>query len=83
MASKNKPTAERHPLIDGTLPIWASNSGQDEYGTFVEFTLDHICQRMRWINPGRFLMGSLKMKRIAMIPKVTVGDYICVRVLVV
>ena len=53
----------RHPLVDGTAPEWASGWGQDVYGIFVEFSLPGekgvwVTQRMRWIPPGTFLMGS-------------------------
>ncbi|MBF0141494.1 MAG: formylglycine-generating enzyme family protein [Magnetococcales bacterium] len=47
-----------HPLVDGFPPSWASGWGQDRFGVFVEFTLQGIQQRLRWIPPGRFLMGS-------------------------
>ena len=47
-----------HPLAIGCPPRWASGWGQDRYGIFVEFTLQEITQRLRWIPPGRFWMGS-------------------------
>jgi len=50
-----------HPLANGCPPDWASGWGQDRYGVFVEFTprLNRgVTQRLRWIPPGRFLMGS-------------------------
>ncbi len=41
---------------------WASDWGEDEYGLWVEFQVknevDVISQRLRWINPGSFQMGS-------------------------
>ncbi|MDG4596603.1 MAG: formylglycine-generating enzyme family protein [Candidatus Contendobacter sp.] len=48
----------QHPLATGCPPRWASGWGQDRYGVFVEFTLQEITQRLRWIPPGRFWMGS-------------------------
>ena len=53
----------------GTPPNWASKWGRDQYGAWAEFTIDSsadqsvpgtppIVQRMRWIRPGTFLMGS-------------------------
>ncbi len=48
-----------HPLASGNPPAWASEWGQDEYGVFVAFTLEKVTQRLRWIPPGRFMMGSL------------------------
>jgi sulfatase modifying factor 1 len=47
-----------HPLATGCPPRWASGWGQDRHGVFVEFTLQEITQRLRWIPPGRFWMGS-------------------------
>ncbi len=47
-----------HPLADGCPPRWASGWGDDRYGVFVEFTLGEVTQRLRWIGPGRFKMGS-------------------------
>ncbi len=44
-----------HPLIDGNPPEWATAWGQDRYGVWVEFTLDDIVQRLRWIPPDRFM----------------------------
>jgi formylglycine-generating enzyme required for sulfatase activity len=52
----------QHPLANGNPPPWASGWGQDSYGVWVEFTVEgedgSVTQRMRWIRPGRFLMGS-------------------------
>nr|VFJ65838.1 MAG: Formylglycine-generating enzyme, required for sulfatase activity, contains SUMF1/FGE domain [Candidatus Kentron sp. FM]VFJ69926.1 MAG: Formylglycine-generating enzyme, required for sulfatase activity, contains SUMF1/FGE domain [Candidatus Kentron sp. FM]VFK17494.1 MAG: Formylglycine-generating enzyme, required for sulfatase activity, contains SUMF1/FGE domain [Candidatus Kentron sp. FM] len=47
-----------HPLTNGYPPVWASGWGQDRYGVFVEFTVEDITQRLRWIPPGEFHMGS-------------------------
>jgi len=47
-----------HPLVTGCPPEWASEWGEDRYGVFVAFTLEAVTQRLRWIPPGRFLMGS-------------------------
>ncbi|NBC33911.1 MAG: SUMF1/EgtB/PvdO family nonheme iron enzyme [Alphaproteobacteria bacterium] len=49
---------EWHPLADGNPPEWASEWGQDRFGVFVAFTIRDVTQRLRWIRPGRFLMGS-------------------------
>jgi hypothetical protein len=38
-------------------PDWASGCGQDRYGEWLELTLGEVTQRMRWIPPGRFMMG--------------------------
>lgn len=47
-----------HPLIFGSPPEWASGWGEDRYGVWIEFALGDMMQRMRWIGPGRFMMGS-------------------------
>ncbi|MFQ5559340.1 MAG: formylglycine-generating enzyme family protein [Nitrospinota bacterium] len=47
-----------HPLVGGAPPEWASAWGQDRFGVWVEFVFDGVVQRMRWIRPGRFMMGS-------------------------
>jgi formylglycine-generating enzyme required for sulfatase activity len=52
-----------HPLADGFPPEWAGEWGQDRFGVYLAFTLEPergepVTQRLRWIPPGRFLMGS-------------------------
>ena len=53
-----------HPLVDGNPPPWASEWAQDRFGVSVSFTVpgadrrSDVIQRLRWIPPGRFLMGS-------------------------
>ena len=49
---------QSHPLAQGCPPAWASAWGQDEYGVWTAFTVAGVTQRLRWIAPGRFLMGS-------------------------
>jgi formylglycine-generating enzyme required for sulfatase activity len=39
-------------------PSWASSAGRDEYGLWAAFAVAGVEQRMRWIPPGRFQMGS-------------------------
>ncbi len=39
-------------------PDWADAIGRDRYGLFTDFSVQEVSQRMRWINPGRFMMGS-------------------------
>jgi formylglycine-generating enzyme required for sulfatase activity len=42
-----------------TRPAWASAIGRDEFGLWAEFTIgETVRQRLRWISPGRFVMGS-------------------------
>ena len=39
-------------------PVWATHMGCDVYGLFAEFKIGEVVQRLRWIPPGSFLMGS-------------------------
>ncbi len=39
-------------------PDWADAFGMDAYGIWAEFHLQGVRQRLRWIWPGEFLMGS-------------------------
>jgi len=50
--------AAPHPLVTGHPPVWASEWGHDRFGVFVGFRVGEVTQRMRWIPPGRFWMGS-------------------------
>ncbi|MCP3915085.1 MAG: formylglycine-generating enzyme family protein [bacterium] len=45
-------------MASGHVPSWASVWGQDPFGVFAGFTCGGVTQRMRWIPPGRFRMGS-------------------------
>jgi len=61
----------RHPLKDGRAPAWAVAWGEDRYGAFAAFAVGppgqkNVEQRMRWIPPGTFQMGS---------PKTELGRY--------
>ncbi|MBE2295279.1 MAG: formylglycine-generating enzyme family protein [Phycisphaerales bacterium] len=42
------------------VPTWADQAGVDAYGVFATFRVRNVIQRVRWIWPGRFLMGSPK-----------------------
>jgi formylglycine-generating enzyme required for sulfatase activity len=39
-------------------PEWASAAGRDEHGLWISFEVGGVEQRLRWIPPGRFQMGS-------------------------
>lgn len=39
-------------------PAWAKEWGEDRFGVFADIEIAGVTQRMRWIPPGRFLMGS-------------------------
>lgn len=49
---------ERLTFDSVTKPDWASAIGRDRFGLWTEITVDKATQRLRWISPGRFLMGS-------------------------
>ncbi|MBI3246244.1 MAG: formylglycine-generating enzyme family protein [Deltaproteobacteria bacterium] len=51
-------TISSHPLSTGCPPPWASAWGQDPYGPWAALCVGEVEQRLRWIPPGRFLMGS-------------------------
>jgi formylglycine-generating enzyme required for sulfatase activity len=54
----SEPVARQtHPV---TRPGWASDAGEDKFGRWAEFALGDARQRMRWIEPGAFTMGSPK-----------------------
>jgi formylglycine-generating enzyme required for sulfatase activity len=50
-------------LLGPPKPDWAATIGRDEYGVFVTIEVPAlrgrpVVQRLRWIPPGRFVMGS-------------------------
>ena len=49
----------------GQPPSWAEDWGHDEYGPWVSFRVPgtEVTQRMRWIPPGQFMMGSPETER--------------------
>ena len=50
------------PLDDfwegGVAPAWADGWGSDEFGPWVDLSVERAKQRLRWIPPGKFWMGS-------------------------
>ncbi len=48
-----------HKVFPDEFPEeWASDWGEDEYGLWMGFTYKGVRQDFRWIEPGKFLMGS-------------------------
>ncbi len=47
-----------HPLSSGDYPSWAWGWGKDRFGVFAEIKVGEAIQRLRWIFPGTFQMGS-------------------------
>jgi formylglycine-generating enzyme required for sulfatase activity len=39
-------------------PAWAEACGEDGYGPWADLSVNGVTQRMRWIDPGNFLMGE-------------------------
>jgi|GEM_PF-5334753 len=39
-------------------PSWATDTGSDAHGRWADWTISGVCQRMRWVPPGTFWMGS-------------------------
>jgi formylglycine-generating enzyme len=53
------PEAWTHPLERGAPPTWASAWGEDRrHGPWCAFEVGDVVQRLRWIPPGVFWMGS-------------------------
>jgi formylglycine-generating enzyme required for sulfatase activity len=44
--------------IASNRPAWASEAGTDRYGRWAELQVGKAVQRLRWIEPGEFMMGS-------------------------
>ncbi|MEM7201927.1 MAG: formylglycine-generating enzyme family protein [Planctomycetota bacterium] len=51
-------SAVEHPLVAGRPPHWATEWGEDRFGVFVTLRVGGAGQRLRWVPPGRFRMGS-------------------------
>ena len=58
MTSIQESSRKLHPLARGIPPPWAWEWGDDRYGPWCLFRVKGIGQRLRWIPPGRFMMGS-------------------------
>lgn len=48
----------RYPLATGHPPPWACAWGVDKFGTWAGCGVGDVVQKMRWIPPGTFVMGS-------------------------
>src|SRR5271165_1461704 len=57
--TRHPPRAWTHPLQRGIPPTWASEWGEDRlHGPWCAFEVGDVVQRLRWIPPGKFWMGS-------------------------
>ena len=50
--------AKQPRLRYGMPERWAVEWGEDQHGMFMGFGVGEVVQRLRYIPPGRFLMGS-------------------------
>ena len=41
-----------------STPVWAENSNTDNFGQYADLSVKGVVQRLRWIEPGTFMMGS-------------------------
>ena len=57
-APRPRTLAEREPA--DFPPPWASAWGDDRFGLWAELQVSDIVQRLRWLEPGEFEMGSPK-----------------------
>ncbi|MEZ5944350.1 MAG: formylglycine-generating enzyme family protein [Planctomycetaceae bacterium] len=55
-----KSDLEEITLTHHAKPTWAVDYGQDQYGVFADLEVGTVRQRMRYIPPGKFVMGSPK-----------------------
>lgn len=46
------------PAVVRSRPAWIHDEGTDPIGRWCEFKVGDVVQRMRWIEPGTFWMGS-------------------------
>jgi formylglycine-generating enzyme len=53
------PAADQYRAPIGDFPpLWASAWGDDMYGIWADLVVGPVTQRLRWIEPGQFTMGS-------------------------
>src|SRR5271157_301904 len=58
-ASVTKPPDTDEQKRDGGVrPEWAADWGRDPFGAWAAFQVGGVTQKLRWIPPGKFLMGS-------------------------
>ena len=50
--------AERWRRPPAFPPAWADAWGDDRFGLWAEISVGEVVQRMRWVEPGEFWMGS-------------------------
>jgi formylglycine-generating enzyme required for sulfatase activity len=51
------------PAIGKPRSSWMSDQGKDHFGHWAELTVKGVVQRLRWIEPGEFWMGSTNAEK--------------------
>jgi formylglycine-generating enzyme required for sulfatase activity len=51
------------PAPRGPSEPWMADEGHDQYGRWADLRVGAVLQRMRWIEPGEFWMGSTEAER--------------------
>jgi hypothetical protein len=49
---------EQYTIQAMSCPAWATGIGRDQYGLFTEVQVEGVSFILRWMPPGRFMMGS-------------------------
>lgn len=49
--------------LRGPSEPWMADEGRDQYGRWADLRVGPVVQRMRWIEPGEFWMGSTEAER--------------------
>jgi len=52
------PETDEQKREGGVRPEWAADWGRDPFGAWAAFQVAGVTQKLRWIPPGKFLMGS-------------------------
>jgi formylglycine-generating enzyme required for sulfatase activity len=52
-----------HAPVGDFPPRWCSAFGDDEFGLWADLAVEGVVQRLRWIEPGGFTMGSSAEER--------------------
>ncbi len=59
LGGQDIPEPPKEPAPDLDSLSWATGgTGTDKFGSWADLTLDGVTQRLRWIEPGSFMMGS-------------------------
>lgn len=67
-ASAVVPATPAAPQVEAASPVvlsepWMDAEGRDAYGRWADLRVNQVVQRLRWIEPGEFWMGSTEAER--------------------